>query len=82
MRMVDPPPAPLGHRAVRRLLEAEAYRRVLAGNLPATLSAFAEQLSAWLRASYPTASALPASEIEDAIRDTWHRRHQIIGSDL
>lgn len=79
---MDPPAARLGHRAVRRLLEAEAYRRVLVGNWPATLSAFAEQLSAWLRASYPTAPALPATEIEDAIRDTWHRRHQIIGSEL
>jgi len=64
------------------LLEAEAYRRVLVGNVPATLSEFAEQLSAWLKASYPMASALPASDIEEAIRDAWHRRHEIIGSNL
>jgi len=75
-------PARPGRRTVRRLVEAEAYRRVLAGNLPATLSEFVEQLSAWLRSDYPTASVLPASELEEAIRDTWHRRHDIIGSDL
>jgi len=71
-----------GHRTARRLVEAEAYRRVLVGNLPATLSEFAEQLSAWLKASHPTASAMPANKVEEAIRDTWHRRHDIIGSDL
>ncbi len=72
----------LGRRTARHLIEAEAYRRVLAGNLPSTLPEFAEQLTAWLRATYPTASTLSSSEAEDAIQETWHRRHDIIGSEL
>jgi len=42
----------------------------------------AGQLSAWFKDSYPTAPAVSAKFIENAIRDTWHRRHEIVGSEL
>ena len=71
-----------GRRLARRLFEAEAYRRITAGNAPDTLSEFAAQLCAWFKMTYPEAPAPPVSFVEAAIRDTWHRRHETIGSDL
>jgi len=71
-----------GRRMVRRIFEGEAYRRIMAGNAPETLSEFAAQLSAWFKDTYPAAPATPASFVEAAIRDTWHRRHEVIGSEL
>jgi hypothetical protein len=71
-----------GRRMARRVFESEAYRRILAGHAPQTLSEFAGQLSTWFKDSYPTAPAVSARFIEDAIRDTWHRRHEIVGSEL
>jgi len=71
-----------GRRTARRILEREAYRRIAAGMAPGTLSEFAAQLSAWFKESYPAASAPPVSFVEAAIRDTWHRRHEEIGSEL
>jgi len=46
------------------------------------LSEFAAQLSAWFKDTYPVAPAVSASFVEAAIRDTWHRRHEVIGSEL
>lgn len=71
-----------GRRMARRIFEAEAYRRIITGKAPETLSAFAAQLYTWFKTTYPTAPALPSSFIEAAIRDTWHRRHEVIGSEL
>jgi hypothetical protein len=71
-----------GRRTARRLVEAEAYRRIMVGDVPQTLSEFAAQLSAWLRSAHPEASAMPAHAVEETIRDTWHRRHELIGSGL
>ena len=71
-----------GRRMARRILEGEAYRRIMTGNAPETLSAFAAQLSAWFKDAYPTGPAAPVSFVEGAIRDTWHRRHEVIGSEL
>lgn len=71
-----------GHRMTRRLLEAEAYRRITVGDVPETLSEFAAQLSAWFQDGHPTAPAVTEEFVEEAIRDTWHRRHEIIGSEL
>lgn len=71
-----------GRRGARRIFEGEAYRRILAGNAPETLSEFAGQLSAWFKDSYPTGPAVSARFIEEAIRDTWHRRHELVGSEL
>ena len=71
-----------GRRMVRRVLESEAYRRITTGKAPETLSEFAEQLSAWFKDAYPAAPTPSASFIEAAIRETWHRRHELIGSEL
>jgi hypothetical protein len=71
-----------GRRVARRIFEREAYRRIAAGGAPETLSEFAAQLSAWFKDTYPAASTPPVSFIEAAIRDTWHRRHEEIGSEL
>lgn len=69
-------------RMARRLLEEEAYRRIAAGEAPQRLSDLAAQLSAWFSATYPAAPAPLEKFVEEAIRDTWHRRHEIIGSEL
>lgn len=71
-----------GRRTARRIFESEAYRRIMAGEAPATLSEFAAQLAAWFKSAYPAANAPPVNFIETAIRDTWHRRHELIGSEL
>ncbi|MGD0024632.1 MAG: hypothetical protein ABSC37_08395 [Xanthobacteraceae bacterium] len=71
-----------GHRMARRIFEDEAYRRIMAGDVPETLSEFAAQLSAWFKDAYPAAPAVPAKLVEEAIRDTWHRRHEMVGSEL
>jgi hypothetical protein len=66
----------------RRVIEGEAYRRIVAGKAPETLSEFAASLSAWFKDTYPTAPAAPASFVEAVIHDMWHRRHEMIGSEL
>ncbi len=71
-----------GRRTARRIFAGEAYRRILAGDAPETLSEFAAQLSAWFKNTYPAAPAFLEQFIEEAIRDTWHRRHEAIGSEL
>jgi len=67
-----------GHKRSQRLIEAEAYRRIMSGEAPATLNEFAQQLLDWLRQSYPEASPITLATVENAIRDTWHRRHELI----
>jgi hypothetical protein len=62
----------------QHLIEGEAYRRIMSGEAPSTLSEFAQQLSDWFRETYPTASSVTTHTIEDQIRDTWHRRHDLI----
>ncbi len=69
-----------GRRTVKRLLEGEAYRRIAAGDVPETLSEIALQLSAWFKDTYPRAPVVPVAFVEAAIRDTWHRRHEMVGS--
>ena len=71
----------LQEEAYRRLQE-EAYRRIMTGDMPETLSEFAARLAAWFKEAYPTAPILPELSVEDAIRDTWHRLHEMIGSEL
>lgn len=71
----------LQEEAYRRLQE-EAYRRIMIGDMPETLSEFAARLTVWFRETYPTAPIIPEPSVEEAIRDTWHRRHQMIGSEL
>jgi hypothetical protein len=68
----------LGHKESQHLIEAEAYRRVMSGEAPATLAEFAQQLSDWLRQSYPEATPITLVTVENRIRETWHRRHDMI----
>lgn len=68
----------LGHKRSQHLIEAEAYRRIMSGEAPATLGEFAQQLLDWLRATYPEAAPITLATVEDQIRETWHRRHDMI----
>ena len=45
-----------GHKASQHLIEGEAYRRIMSGETPQTLSDFAKQLLDWFRQTYSTAS--------------------------
>ncbi len=67
-----------GHKQSQRLIEGEAYRRIMAGEAPATLAEFAQELSAWLQKSHSKDSPVTLAAIEDQIQDTWHRRHELI----
>jgi hypothetical protein len=50
----------------------------LHGEAPATVDEFAEQLLQWFKDTYPGAVPATASVIENWIRETWHRRHELI----
>jgi hypothetical protein len=67
-----------GHKRTERLIEAEAYRRIVAGDVPATLDKFAREISDWLSRAYPGAEPLSPETIEERIRATWHERHEIV----
>lgn len=67
-----------GHRTSLRLVEAEAYRRIMSGRAPETLAEFAQQLLDWLREAYPGAAPMTPNTVEGQIRETWHRRHDMI----
>jgi hypothetical protein len=67
-----------GHDTSFHLIEGEAYRRIMSGEAPQTLSEFAQQLLDWFRNSYPHASPTTFHMVEDQIRETWHRRHELI----
>ncbi len=67
-----------GHRTAQHLIEAEAYRRIMAGQAPVTLAEFAHHLSDWFREAYPDAAPPSADAVEDLISETWHRRHEMI----
>ena len=67
-----------GHRTALQRIEAEAYRRIMAGEAPATLETFRQQLFAWLRQSHPDCSPVTLTDIESHIRKTWDRRHDMI----
>jgi hypothetical protein len=67
-----------GHKRSRQLIEQEAYRRVMSGELPGTLGEFAVQLADWLRQTHPGASPITVDMVENEIRETWHRRHELI----
>lgn len=68
----------VGHKRTQHLIEAEAYRRIMAGEAPANLDEFTRQLLDWLRQGYPEASPITLAAIEIQIRETWHRRHDLI----
>jgi hypothetical protein len=68
----------LGHKRSHHLIEAEAYRRVMSGELPSTLSEFALELLNWFRQTHPDASSITVEMIENQIHETWYRRHELI----
>ncbi len=67
-----------GHKSSQHLVEAEAYRRILRGEASATLDELARQLLLWLKDTYPGAAPATPHAVENWIRDTWHRRHELI----
>ncbi len=67
-----------GHRTSGHLIEGEAFRRIMAGEAPETLDEFAQQLLEWFQEAHPAASPLTRNAVEDQIRDTWHRRHDMV----
>ena len=67
-----------GHRKLQHLVEGEAYRRIMAGEAPATLNEFVFQLSEWAKEAFPTAPLITPTAIEHQIRETWQRRHEMI----
>ena len=67
-----------GHRRSQHLVESEAYRRIMAGDVAETLTDFSQQLSDWFAVTYPDAAPMTGSSIENEIRETWHRRHELI----
>ena len=69
---------PPGHKTSQHLIEAEAYRRILRGEAPATVDEFARQLLEWLNDTYPGAAPATTNAVESWIRETWHRRHELI----
>jgi len=66
------------HKTALRLIEGEAYRRIMSGEAAETLPEFAQQLLDWLRDDHPAASPMTLTAVEDQIRETWHRRHEMI----
>jgi hypothetical protein len=67
-----------GQKTSQHLIEGEAYRRIMSGNAPETLTEFAAQLMDWLEETYPGVSPIARNSVEEWIRETWHRRHEMI----
>jgi len=67
-----------GHKRSQHLIEREAYRRIMSGELPESLGEFTRQLLDWFRQIHPGASSITLEMIENRIRETWHRRHELI----
>lgn len=73
----------VGHKRAHRLIEGEAFRRIMAGEAPATLDAFARDLALWLSQTHPDSTPIAADRIALQIVDTWGRRHELVrGGDL
>jgi hypothetical protein len=73
----------IGHKRAHQLIEGEAFRRIMAGLVPATLDAFARDLALWLSQTHPDAAPVTADRIASQIHDTWGKRHEMIrGGDL
>ena len=65
----------------QRQIEREAYRRIMAGEAPGRLDQLAQQILTWFRETHPGTKAITLKLVEDQIRDTWHRRHELIHGD-
>jgi hypothetical protein len=74
---------PVGHKRTQQLIEGEAFRRIMAGEAPATLDAFARDLARWLGEAHPDAAPVTRDSIARLIHATWDKRHEMIrGGDL
>jgi hypothetical protein len=67
-----------GHRTTLHIIDGEAYRRIMSGMAPDTLDQFSRQLLDWLHESHPGAAPVTQHDVENQIRETWHRRHDLI----
>jgi hypothetical protein len=67
-----------GHKVSHDLIEREAYRRIMSGEMPERLDQFAEHLLGWFREKYPGAPPMTRDTVENQIRETWDRRHDLI----
>ena len=67
-----------GHKRSQHLIEAEAYHRIMSGEAPEIIAELAQQLLDWLKLTYPEAAPTTLTGVENAIRETWHRRHDMI----
>lgn len=67
-----------GHKQSRRLVEHEAYRRIMTGQAPERLSQLAQEILGWFRETHAGAPAMTLNEVEDHIREIWRRRHEFI----
>lgn len=65
----------------QRQIEREAYRRITAGEAPNTLDQLTQQILLWFRETHSSAKVITLKMVEDQIRDTWHRRHELIHGD-
>jgi len=73
----------IGHKRAHHLIEAEAFRRIMSGEAPETLDAFARDLALWLRQSHPDAAPVAAESVARQVQETWDKRHDLIrGGDL
>ena len=70
--------AGVGLKRAQHLIEGEAFRRIMSGQIPETLDEFARELTVWLKEAYPTASAMALARMERQLQDIWHRRHEMI----
>ena len=63
----------VGLKRAQHLIEGEAFRRIMSGQIPETLDEFARELMVWLKEAYPTASAMPLARMERRLQDIWKR---------
>ncbi len=68
----------LGLKRAQHLIEREAFRRIMAGQIPEMLDEFARELAVWLAETHPTAAGIPLTTVERQLEDLWHRRHEMI----
>ncbi len=66
------------HKLWQRQIEREAYRRITAGEAPDTLGQLTHEVLSWFQETHPGIRTVTPKMVEDQIRDTWHRRHELI----
>jgi hypothetical protein len=62
-----------GRRTSRHIVELEAQRRLDAGDCPETLTAFSQELAAWLKKTEPRAPSMTAKTIYNSLLPKWQR---------